>query len=172
MKTALKASVLTLLTAFIFSTSANAQLNASASHNVSMTLSDIITMTFSGTADLNIALSSVADYTSGKASGTRTLVVNSNKAYTITAYASSSATTSGDLKSGLGGADIPLSALTVKEGSGSYGAISATSGTPTTIVSHAAGGNVSHTITYFANPGFGFVADTYTTNVTYTATQQ
>jgi hypothetical protein len=171
MKTALKSSLLTALTVLLFSAAANAQANV-ASHNVSMTLTDVITMSFTGSTDLDIALSTVADYTSGKASATRTLTVNSNKAYQIKAYALSAATVSGDLKSALGGPDIPLSALTVKEGTGSYGAISASSSSQTTIVaSHAAGGNIAHTITYFANPGFGYAADVYTTNITYTASQ-
>jgi hypothetical protein len=164
----MKTALFTFLAFVLFSTAANAQANV-ASHNVAMSLTNVITMSMSG-GDLTISLASVSDYTSGVESATRTLTVNSNKAYTITAYASSAATVSGDLTGTAG--DIPLAKLTVKEVGGSYTAISNSSSSQTTIVaSHAAGGGVTHDIQYKANPGFGYAAGTYTTNITYTATQ-
>jgi hypothetical protein len=165
----MKTAILSLLTFVLFSTAANAQANVD-NHNVSMVLTNVITLSIT-TGDVSINLASVSDYTNGVASSSpTTLSVSSNKSYTITAYASSAATVSGDLTGTAG--DIPLAKLTLKEGANAYVPISANSGSPTTVLAtHAAGGSQSTNVTYFANPGFGYAAGTYTTNITYTATQ-
>jgi hypothetical protein len=164
----MKTSVLTIVSAVFFMT-ASAQTNT-ANHTVSMVLSNVITLSLTG-GNTSMAFTSAAHYQNGVTSSTTptTLTVSSNKAYSITALASSNA--NGDLVGS--STNIPLAALTVTADNGSnFLPLSANASAPTTVLAgQAAGGNVAHSVFYKANPGFGYAAGTYTTTITYTATQ-
>jgi hypothetical protein len=162
MKTTLKASILTAVTFVLFSFGSNAQ--TTQSHTVSMTLSNVLELTLATAGNVDLAFTTTSHYDNG-VTGTKVLNVKSNKNYIITAYAS------GDLIGG-GAIDIPLNKLTFKADGGSYMAISAVQASPSALVpSQAATGTGSHTITYFAQPGYAYPAGTYTTTITYTASQ-
>jgi hypothetical protein len=161
MKTALKASFLTALTFVLFAFSANAQ--TTQTHTVNMVLSNVLELTLANNNAVDLTFSTTSHYDNG-VTGTKVLNVKSNKAYIIEAYAS------GDLDGGA--IDIPLNKLTFKADGGSYMAISASSGSPSPLVpSQSATGTGTHTITYFAQPGYAYPAGTYMTTITYTASQ-
>ncbi|MCW3073753.1 MAG: hypothetical protein JWP69_822 [Flaviaesturariibacter sp.] len=159
-------AVLTILS-LVFFMSANAQSNQG-SHTVSMVLANVIELALTG-GNPSMSFTTAAHYQNGVTSSTTptTLTVSSNKAYSITALASSA--DNGNLVGS--SVNIPIAKLTVTADNGSnYLPLSGTVAT-TIKAAQAAGGGVAHSVYYKANPGFGYAAGTYTTTITYTATQ-
>ena len=159
-------AVLTILSV-VFFMSVNAQDNVK-SHTVSIALSNVIELNLTG-GNPSMSFTTAAHYQNGVTSSTTptTLTVSSNKAYSITALASSAA--NGDLVSTAG--NMPISKLTVTSDAGAnFLPLSGTVAT-TILAAQPAGGGVAHSVFYKANPGFAYAAGTYTTTITYTATQ-
>ena len=167
MKTALRAS---LLTAFSFVIFMSAKSQTTANHDVSVVITDILTLSLEA-GNVSIPMTAIGDYTAGVESGTKKLTVNANKNYKITCYATSAATTSGDLWNGT--AAIPLSTLQISANGGTYLALTNSAVTPTSLVSNQpAGAAQATTVKYKSTPGYGHAAGTYTTTVNFTASFQ
>ena len=171
-----------------FNFAANAQ-NASsnATQNVSLTLSNAIAITFTGSgtntgAAVNLPFSTVSDYANGVTSAAQQLRVQSNLAFGVTVktnaanftYAGSYTTgttmpVSGVLKL-MVSANTTGGTIATPFSSTAYSTLTATD--QNLINNGNYGANQLFSVQYQATPGFTYPAGTYTTQVVYTATQQ
>jgi hypothetical protein len=145
---------------------ANAQASNSASHNVSLNLSNAIEISFTaGGSGVSMAFSTADHYNDGVvAANAATIRVRSNKAYNVTVkagaanFSSASATT------------MPVSGvLAVKESN--QPAFTGLTASDQNLLTNQSRGVNNFNVTYRATPGFNYDAGTYTVSVIYTATQ-
>jgi spore coat protein U-like protein len=159
---------------FIFSTIAifgffavsNAQTTASASHNVSLNLSNAIEISFTaGGSGVSLAFSTADHYNDGvEAANAATIRVRSNKAYNVTVKAGAANFTSASATT------MPVSGvLAVKESNQS--SFLGLSASDQNLLTNQSRGVNNFNVSYRATPGFNYDAGTYTVSVIYTATQ-
>ncbi len=167
-----------------FNLAANAQATSSANQNVALSLSNAISITFTGSGTstggaVSIPFTTVSDYTNGVTSSGQQLKVQSNKVFNVTVNANAANFTYSGTTSPA--PVMPVSNLNIMVTNnntggtiaGSYGSsYNDLTTTPATILTNCTnGGNQLFEIKYQATPGFSYPAGTYTTNVVFTATQ-
>jgi hypothetical protein len=162
----------------------SAQTSSTASQNLNLNFSNVISITFvsTGTASgsaLSLPFNTVSDYVNGVTSSVQQLKVQSNKLFNITVKANSANFTySGSVTPA---PVMPVSTLNIKVTANSTGGtIAGAYGSSFTGITNAAssllsncsnGGNQVFSIQYQATPGFAYPAGTYTVNIVFTATQ-
>lgn len=148
-------------------TAVNAQATASANHNVTLSLTNSISIAFTaGGSGVTMSFANGTDYTNGVTANTAaTLQVQSNKPYNVTVKAGAANFTT------TAATAMPVNnILYVKEAlQSSY--VNLTTVDQNLLTSQARGTN-SFSVSYKATPGFNYDAGTYTASVIYTATQQ
>jgi len=150
--------IVTLVSVSVFS-------QTTKTHNVNLTINNILELDFGATAqNLGFTFSTATDFESGKTNaGAAGLQVRSNKNWTVSVKANTAnfTTTGGD-------AAVPASSLIVrKSGSGDIALTTADQ----TLATGNKGGFTSNNflIDYFANPGY-ITPATYSLGVTFTVT--
>ena len=168
-----------------FASAANAQ-TATATQQVSLALTNAITMTFNGSGTttggaVSIPFTTVSDYANGVASSAQALTVQSNKNFTVTVNTNAASFTY--TGSTTPAPTMPVSGvLAVKVSANTTGGTIASpfsASTFATLTSTAqnlistglAGGSQGFSVIYNATPGFAYPSGTYATSVVYTATQ-
>lgn len=184
----MKNLVLTVVSFFAFNVISNAQ-NASAAANqqVSLNLSNAISIIFTGTgtstgATVNMAFNTVSDYLNGVTSAAQQLKVQSNTNFNVVVkYDLNSFTYTGNGVPNFN--NIPLDAFRAKVTENATGGniaapFSATNfapllGNDQNIINNGHyGADQTFSVMYKCTPGLGLVAGTYSINIVYTATQQ
>lgn len=144
-----------------------AQVSASATHTITLNLTNAIELTFTqGTSGVGIVFNSSDAYLNGvESSNSAAFKVRSNREFNVSVKSATpnfNSTTN---------TTMPVyNTLKVKEsGAGSFVNISSSD---QTLIAGQAKGNKDYFITYKATPGFGYDGGVYTVNIVYTATQQ
>ncbi len=145
----------------------HAQVSASASHTITLNLTNAIELTFTqGTSGVGLVFNSSDAYLNGiESSNAAAFKVRSNREFNVSvksATANFNSTTN---------TLMPVyNTLKVKETGGSN--FVNISSSDQTLISGQAKGNKDYSITYKATPGFGYDGGVYSVNIVYTATQQ
>ncbi len=183
--------IIIIAAAFIgFTTAANAQntqnASSNASQSVQLQLSNALEISFTSNNNatgttVSLPFTTVAHYANGVESTEQELKVRSNKNFTVTVKAGGqhfNFSNGGSVNQSIMPVAILGLAVTDNNTGGQLGQGFGTNykslshQTQTLITNGDKGGNQKFTIQYKATPGFAYPAGTYTTDITYTATQQ
>jgi len=144
-----------------------AQTTASASHTITLNITNAIELTFAqGSNGVNMTFATSEHYQNGiVADNSATLRVRSNKGYNISVKSASAVFNSPT------NTPMPVNNVLFVKESNQSGFVGISTSDQTLLTSQQKG-NQFFNVSYKANPGFGYDGGTYSISIVYTASQQ
>jgi hypothetical protein len=165
--TSMKKPITLVIVLLLCTINLKAQVSASASHTITLNLTNAIELTFTqGTSGVGLVFNSSDAYLNGiESSNAAAFKVRSNREFNVSVKSATS-----NFNSTTNTVMPVNNTLKVKEtGSSNYVNINSSD---QTLLAGQQKGNKDYFITYKATPGFGYDGGVYTVNIVYTATQQ